>query len=232
MKGGTRAAVAIGVGYVLGRRRKMRLATVLAVGAATGGIGALGGSALRRGTQALGSTEALSKLSPQLGEIAQTVRGDLIDAGKAAAVAAVSGRVDALTDSLHERAERIRNPAAAAAGAGEAARGATGRRRKAERPAVSDRRRDGRGRPGREDSRESDYDDESEYDESEYDEPEDDEDEYDEPEDDEPEDDEDLADEDRTDEDEAAESTPAPSRRRGPPSRPPVTRARQGRARR
>jgi hypothetical protein len=117
MKGGTRAAVAIGVGYVLGRRRKMRLATVLAVGAATGGIGALGGSALRRGAQALGSSDALGKLGPQFGEIADTVRGDLVAAGKAAAVAAVTNRVDALTDSLHERAESIRNPAASAAGA-------------------------------------------------------------------------------------------------------------------
>ena len=31
MKGGTRAAVAIGAGYVLGRRRKMRLATILSL---------------------------------------------------------------------------------------------------------------------------------------------------------------------------------------------------------
>jgi len=41
MKGGAQAALALGVGYVLGRRRKMRLATMLAVGAATGGIGRL-----------------------------------------------------------------------------------------------------------------------------------------------------------------------------------------------
>ena len=115
MKGGTRAAIAIGVGYVLGRRRKMRMATVLAVGAATGGIAGLGGSALRRGTQALGSTEALGKLGPRFGEVADTVRGDLVEAGKAAAVAVVTGRIDALTDSLHDRAESLRDPAAAAA---------------------------------------------------------------------------------------------------------------------
>jgi hypothetical protein len=39
MKGGAQAAFALGVGYVLGRRRKMRLATMLALGTATDGIG-------------------------------------------------------------------------------------------------------------------------------------------------------------------------------------------------
>ncbi|MBV9096311.1 MAG: hypothetical protein JO132_20965 [Streptosporangiaceae bacterium] len=115
MKGGTRAALAIGVGYMLGRRRKMRLATMLAVGAAAGGLGP-GGAILRRGAEALGSTEALSKLSPQLGDVAQTIRDDLVDAGKAAAMAAVNSRIDSLTSSLHERAETLRNPEAAAEG--------------------------------------------------------------------------------------------------------------------
>jgi len=112
MKGGTRAAVAIGVGYVLGRRRKMRLATILAVGTATGGLAGLGGAALRRGTQALGSADVLGKLGPQFGDIADTVRGDLVEAGKAAAVGALTGRLESLTDSLHDRAEGLRNPAA------------------------------------------------------------------------------------------------------------------------
>jgi hypothetical protein len=114
MKGGTRAAVAIAVGYVLGRRRKMRLATLLAAGAATGGIAGIGGAAVRRGTKALGSPEVLGKLGPQFGQMAETVGGDLVEAGKAAAVAAVTGRIDSLADSLHERAESIRNPVAAA----------------------------------------------------------------------------------------------------------------------
>ena len=41
MKGGAQAALALGIGYMLGRRRKMRLATMLAVGAATGGAAKL-----------------------------------------------------------------------------------------------------------------------------------------------------------------------------------------------
>jgi hypothetical protein len=130
MKGSTRAALALGVGYVLGRRRKMRTAAMLAGATAVGGIGGLGGSVLKRGAKALGSTEALGKVAPQLGEIADTVRGDLLDAGKAAAVAAVTGRIDSLTDSLHERAETFRAPAAkAAGGAGEAAQGLRRRER-------------------------------------------------------------------------------------------------------
>ena len=127
MKGGTQAALALGVGYLLGRRRKMRLTTMLAVGAATGGVGGLGGTALRRGMKMLGSTEAVGKFAPQLGELADTVRSDLMDAGKAAATAAVTSRIESLTDSLQERAEMVRDPAAAADSAGKAARSGAGK---------------------------------------------------------------------------------------------------------
>jgi hypothetical protein len=128
MKGGTQAALALGVGYILGRRRKMRITTMLAVGAATGGIGGVGGTAVKRGMKMLGSTGALGKVAPQLGEIADTVRGDLLDAGKAAAVAVATNRIGSLTDSLHEHAQRIREPAGAAAGeAGEMTKQAAGR---------------------------------------------------------------------------------------------------------
>lgn len=113
MKGGTQTALALGVGYILGRRRKMRLTTMLAIGAATGSIGGLGGAALRRGLKMAGSTEALGKVAPQLGEIADTVRGDLLDAGKAAVAAAATKRIGSLSDSLHERAQSIREPAEA-----------------------------------------------------------------------------------------------------------------------
>ena len=111
---GTQTALALGVGYVLGRRRKMRLTMMLAAGAAaSGGLGGVGGGALRRGMKMLGSTEALGKVSPQLAEIVDTVRGDLLDAGKAAAVAAATNRIGSLTDTLHERAQSIREPAEA-----------------------------------------------------------------------------------------------------------------------
>jgi len=143
MKGGTQAALALGVGYLLGRRRKMRLTTMLAVGAATGGVGGLGGAALKRGMKMLGSTEAVGKFAPQLGELADTVRSDLMDAGKAAATAALTSRIENLTDSLQERAEMVRDPAAAASSAGKTARSGAG---KAARTATSATRQPRRGR--------------------------------------------------------------------------------------
>jgi hypothetical protein len=127
MKCGTQAALAIGAGYLLGRKRKMRMTTMLAAAAATGGGGGLAGIALRRGMKMLGSTEMLAKFAPQLGELADTVRGDLVDAGKAAATAAVSSRISSMTDSLHERAELVRNPGAAATEANKTARSGAGK---------------------------------------------------------------------------------------------------------
>ncbi len=110
MEGGAQTALALGVGYILGRRRKMRLATMLALGAATGGAAKLGPAALRQGTKYLGKTDIAGALGPQVTEIVNTVRGELLDAAKGAAAAAVTSRVDSLSDNLHERAETLRNP--------------------------------------------------------------------------------------------------------------------------
>jgi hypothetical protein len=129
MKGSMRAATAIGVGYLLGRRRKLRTATLMAAAYAVGGT-TVGSMVLKRGMKMLNNSEVFGKIAPQLTEMTDVVRGDLLTAGKAAATAAVSNRVDSLTDSLHDHAERLRNPAAAASdvaeGAGEAA-GTAGR---------------------------------------------------------------------------------------------------------
>ena len=124
MKGSMQAAAAIGIGYVLGRHRKFRTAAMMAAGMSVGGT-AVGGLVLKRGMKMLSSADAVQKVAPQLGELADTVRGDLVTAGKAAATAAVNNRVDALTDSIHDRAERVRNPAATVTeGADKATRGA------------------------------------------------------------------------------------------------------------
>jgi len=121
MKCSAQTALALGVGYILGRNRKMRLATMLAVGAATGGAAKLGPAALRQGTKYLGKTDIAGALGPQVTEIVNTVRGELLDAAKGAATAAVTSRIDSLSDNLHERAETLRNPEAAVGKAGEAA---------------------------------------------------------------------------------------------------------------
>lgn len=127
MKGGAQTAVAIGVGYILGRRRKMRLATILAVGAATGGAARLGPAAMRQGAKYLGKTNLGGALGPQVTEIVDTVRGELLDAAKGAATAAVTSRIDSLSDNLHDRAETLRNPEAAGRKVAEAAGETAGR---------------------------------------------------------------------------------------------------------
>src|ERR1700759_413022 len=119
MKGGAQTALALGVGYILGRRRKMRLATMLAAGAATGGAAKLGPAALRQGTKYLGKTDIAGALGPQVTEIVNTVRGELLDAAKGAATAAVTSRIDSLRHNLHDRAETRRNPEPAVDKAGE-----------------------------------------------------------------------------------------------------------------
>src|SRR5215475_13168755 len=123
MKGGVGTALALGVGYILGRNRKMRLATMLAIGAATGGAAKLGPAALRQGTKYLGKSDIAGALGPQVTEIVNTVRGELLDAAKGAATAAVTSQIDSLSDNLHERAETLRNPEAAVGKAGRKLRG-------------------------------------------------------------------------------------------------------------
>lgn len=116
MKNGPTVALAIGAGYLLGRRRKMRLAVMLATAtAASGAGGGLAKQAIKQGGKLLGSSDVLGGLSPGIGKLAGTVRSDLADAGKAAARSALNSRIDSLTESLHGRAEAVRG----AGGAGE-----------------------------------------------------------------------------------------------------------------
>jgi hypothetical protein len=103
-------ALAIGVGYLLGRKRRLRLAMTLAAVTATGGLGGLAAQAAKRGGTLVGSSGVAEKLSPEVGKVVSTMRSDLADAGKAAAQAAIASRIEKLSDSLHERAQGIRNP--------------------------------------------------------------------------------------------------------------------------
>lgn len=90
---------------------------MLAAAAAVGST-PVGAMVLKRGVKLVNSAGLLKAMPPEIGEIVDVVRGDLVPAGKAAVSAAATSRVDALTGSLHERAEKLRDPAAAA---GEAA---------------------------------------------------------------------------------------------------------------
>ncbi|MEU1981126.1 hypothetical protein [Nocardia sp. NPDC019395] len=92
MKGGARIAIGVGVGYLLGRTRKMRWALALAGAAMSKRSSGVAGELLEQG--------AASLKSPELTKITETVRGELVDAVRSAAVTAASNRVDALNARL------------------------------------------------------------------------------------------------------------------------------------
>lgn len=108
MKCSTQMALGVGAGYLLGRRRKMRLAMGLGVAAATGGLGGVTRKVLKGGTGLPGTKDLLGKVSPELSDITETVRGELVEVGKAAALAAVRGQLNRVSDRLHEQAEGMR----------------------------------------------------------------------------------------------------------------------------
>ena len=129
MKSGTQVALAVGAGYLLGRRRKMRMALMLGGAAMAGGLGGMPGQLVRRGAGLLGSADVLGKLAPGLGEVTGMISEELLPVGKAAARAAVSSQVNALSDRVHERAEVLRH----AQEAGEQEEVPSGRRRRGRR---------------------------------------------------------------------------------------------------
>lgn len=97
-----RMALAVAGGYLLGRG-KVRLAAALAIAGVTGHLRAGKGDLLQQGLKMLSS-------SPELEKITESVRGDLLEAGKDAAKAAMSKQIDSLSSRLHDRAESLRNP--------------------------------------------------------------------------------------------------------------------------
>jgi outer membrane biosynthesis protein TonB len=106
MTPGLKVAGAIGVGYVLGRKHKMRMAMTLGTAAAVGQLGQARDLLKDRATEKVASSANLGKLA----EPGQR----LLEAGEAAAMAAVTSRIDSVSDQLHGRAEALRRPGAAA----------------------------------------------------------------------------------------------------------------------
>ncbi|MFG3556276.1 hypothetical protein ACGGAQ_18020 [Micromonospora sp. NPDC047557] len=100
MKTGTRIGLAVGFGYLLGRRRKLRTALTLAAAVAAGRASRDPGGLLKRGGDLLHSSPQLSNLS-RLG-------GPLVNAGRSAATAAAGSGVDALTGRLRGSADALR----------------------------------------------------------------------------------------------------------------------------
>jgi hypothetical protein len=156
-------ALAIGAGYLLGRTHRLRWALILGAAAATGRLNGIPGQALEQGMKTLRSTPELAKIT----ESAER----LLEAGRAAAVSAMSSRVEAMGDKLEGRAQGVGG-------------------------AITDRARPKRSR--NEEDEQADYDEQAEYDEADEEPADDEYDEQDEDEQDEDEQDEDEQDEDET----------------------------------
>ncbi|MFE0592718.1 hypothetical protein [Micromonospora echinospora] len=102
MKSGTRIGLAVGLGYVLGRRRRLRTALTLAAAVAAGRM-----SRDPAGLRKLGD---LVQASPQLSNLSR-LGGPLVGAGRAAATAAVGSGIDAVSGKLRGRADALRGKA-------------------------------------------------------------------------------------------------------------------------
>ncbi|OXR42327.1 hypothetical protein B7C42_05526 [Nocardia cerradoensis] len=93
MKGGTSIAVGVGIGYLLGRTRKMRFALGVAGAMMAKRSSDIPGELLERGT-------SLLKSSADLTQLTDTVRDELLGAARSAAVTAASNQLDSLNTRL------------------------------------------------------------------------------------------------------------------------------------
>ncbi|MEU6078250.1 hypothetical protein [Micromonospora sp. NPDC047074] len=100
MNSGARIGLAVGFGYLLGRRRKLRTALTLAAAVAAGRASREHGGLLKAGGNLL-------KSSPQLSNIGR-LGGPLAAASKAAATAAAGSGIDALSGKLRGSADALR----------------------------------------------------------------------------------------------------------------------------
>jgi hypothetical protein len=93
MANGAKVALAVGAGYLLGRSRKMRLALMVAAAGMTGKFPTSPSALAAQGLKSLGA-------SADVGQLTQQLRGEVLNAARAAALAAATKQVDALNDRL------------------------------------------------------------------------------------------------------------------------------------
>jgi hypothetical protein len=98
MQTGARLAMGVGIGYILGRSRKMRVALALAAAGATGKLGSPG-ALLSRGKSVLAG-------SPEVAKLTERMRGELVDAVKAATMAAATNRIDSPSNRIQAGGSR------------------------------------------------------------------------------------------------------------------------------
>ena len=196
-------ALAIGAGYVLGRTHRLRWAMILGAAAASGRLNGISGQALERGLKTLRSTPELAKMADSAER--------LLEAGRAAAVSAMSSRVESMGDKLEGRTEALTSAATD--------RARPGKSRDTDEQAEGDDTADYHEQADQDE--EADYDEQAEDDQADDDQAEDDqaddEDDFDEEEDDEEEDDEDEDQDSEQAEDDQQTAT------RGKPRREPAT---------
>ncbi|WNM42346.1 hypothetical protein RMN56_13875 [Micromonospora halotolerans] len=104
MKSGARVALAVGFGYLLGRRKKMRAALTLAAAVAAGRASQRPGGLKQLGTD-------LMNVNPQLGGLSK-LGAPLATAGRAAATAAAGSGIDAISGKLRGGADALRRKTA------------------------------------------------------------------------------------------------------------------------
>src|SRR5512144_1444309 len=102
MSSSSRVGTAIAAGYFLGRFKKLRLALVVGSALANKNVRSSGLGLLQQGTQGLTSSPEAKKLTGQIST-------QLMEAGKAAAVAVAAQRIDKLSDKLNERSSELRD---------------------------------------------------------------------------------------------------------------------------
>jgi hypothetical protein len=105
MKTGPQIALAVGIGYALGRSRKMKLAITVAGMLAGRRLSANPKELLERGGKLIEGSPAISKLTGE-------VRQNLMNVAKAAALNAASSKIDSVGENLTRRAESLRSPTA------------------------------------------------------------------------------------------------------------------------
>lgn len=93
MSNGGKVALAVGAGYMLGRTKKMRLALMLAAAGITGKFPTSPTALVGQGLKSLGANADITQLTEQL-------RGELLNAGRAAALSAATSQIESLNDRL------------------------------------------------------------------------------------------------------------------------------------
>ncbi|WP_143060967.1 hypothetical protein [Saccharopolyspora shandongensis] len=118
MKSGPQIALAVAIGYVLGRSRKMKLAIATAGVMAGRRLGVNPKDLLAQGGKLIAGSPELKKLTGE-------ARERLMDAAKSAAIAAATNKIDSIGDNLTKRAAGLRTPNVGeqASGLGEQAAG-------------------------------------------------------------------------------------------------------------